>query len=180
MPQKKGADGVRSPEVKVTFDWMLENLSLLYIGCSVLILLDRSYQSRFWTMFEAWLAFRCVTPDGLSTTTHETRGRVHIEMIYDAPASLAHALEEDWGAMYNINEAHARLASPDVSVTNQKDKDVQLEKVIEISRFEPQSSLAASLTLLCFTCVSSSSSTSARSELQSPANRSAEGRPHAR
>ena len=43
MPQQP-----RTPEEDVSFKWMLENLSLLFIGCSVLILLDRSYCSRFW------------------------------------------------------------------------------------------------------------------------------------
>ena len=34
---------------------------MLYLGMSVLILLDRSYSSRFWTNYEAWLSMQ---PEG--------------------------------------------------------------------------------------------------------------------
>ena len=49
MPQ--GND--RSDADKVRFKWMLQNVNLLYLGCSVLCLVDISYLSRFWTQFEA-------------------------------------------------------------------------------------------------------------------------------
>ena len=38
----------RSPAQKVAFKVMLSNINWLYIGCSVLVLLDLSYLSRFW------------------------------------------------------------------------------------------------------------------------------------
>ena len=31
-----------------SFKWMLKNMSMLYVGCAVLILQDLSYLSRFW------------------------------------------------------------------------------------------------------------------------------------
>ena len=44
MPQ-----GARSDAENVSFDWMLSNVNLLYLGLSVLILQDVSTRSRFWT-----------------------------------------------------------------------------------------------------------------------------------
>ena len=38
----------RTPAEKAAFAQQLPNINLLYIGCSVLIMLDRSYFSRFW------------------------------------------------------------------------------------------------------------------------------------
>ena len=53
LPQKqklkKGwAEGKKTDSEKTEFDWMLNNAHLLYLGSSVLILLDLSYLSRFW------------------------------------------------------------------------------------------------------------------------------------
>ena len=45
MPQ-----GERDELGKVEFDVMLPNVNLLYLFFSVLVLLDRSYMSRFWYM----------------------------------------------------------------------------------------------------------------------------------
>ena len=44
MPQ-----GKRTEAEKVAFGRMLNNINLLFLGASVLILLDMSYSSRFWT-----------------------------------------------------------------------------------------------------------------------------------
>ena len=42
---------------------MLPNVNLLYLGATVLILLDESYMRRFWTLFEGWLAFSMPTAE---------------------------------------------------------------------------------------------------------------------
>ena len=57
MPQ-----GEKTAEEKVAFDKMLSNVNMLYLGTTVLILLDLSYVSRFWTQFEAWLGMQMLTP----------------------------------------------------------------------------------------------------------------------
>ena len=44
MPQGRNKTG----EEDVEFQVMLPNINLLYLFCSVLVLLDRSYMSRFW------------------------------------------------------------------------------------------------------------------------------------
>ena len=51
----------RTPEEVAEFQVMLQNVNLLYICLEVLILLDLTYFSRFWTLLEAWLAMRLVT-----------------------------------------------------------------------------------------------------------------------
>ena len=43
MPQ-----GKKSPAERVQFEFMLQNVNLLYLGLKVLILLDQTYVSRFW------------------------------------------------------------------------------------------------------------------------------------
>mmetsp|Transcript_8774 Transcript_8774/g.19508 ORF Transcript_8774/g.19508 Transcript_8774/m.19508 type:complete len:142 (+) Transcript_8774:375-800(+) len=57
--------GERSAPELVRFKGMLGNVNMLYLGYSVLVLLDISYPSRFWTQFEAWLSMQRALPDGL-------------------------------------------------------------------------------------------------------------------
>ena len=40
--------GERTPQEKEIFSLTLENMNFLFLGASVLILLDMSYMSRFW------------------------------------------------------------------------------------------------------------------------------------
>ena len=61
------------------FKEMLPNINLLYLTCSVLILMDRTYMSRFWTQFEAYLSMRAITSDGL-TNALDPKARVTIKM----------------------------------------------------------------------------------------------------
>ena len=46
------AQGERTAADKAEFGQMLANINLLYLGCRVLVLMDRTYMSRFWTSFE--------------------------------------------------------------------------------------------------------------------------------
>ena len=41
-----------------TFRTRAAQVNMLYLGTTVLILLDLSYVSRFWTQFEAWLSMQ--------------------------------------------------------------------------------------------------------------------------
>ena len=60
MPQ-----GERSPAEKTSFNHMLRNVNFLYLGCKVLILLDKRFIGRFWTQFEAYIAMRQASEQGL-------------------------------------------------------------------------------------------------------------------
>jgi hypothetical protein len=71
MPQGENKTLSESAEFKE----MLPNINLLYLTCSVLILMDRSYMNRFWTQFEAYLSMRAITSDGL-TNALDPKARV--------------------------------------------------------------------------------------------------------
>ena len=104
---------------------------MLYLGTTVLILLDRSYTSRFWTQFEAWLSMQQALPEGLRSSVGTQGERFHIKCIQNAVEQAdqhAQTLKNDW-ANKTPDDAHAILSKPDISVTNQKDKDGQLPKI---------------------------------------------------
>ena len=45
---------------------MLAHVNEIYLCTSVLAIIDVSYVSRFWTMFEAWCGFQMFSSEGLS------------------------------------------------------------------------------------------------------------------
>ena len=126
MPQ-----GDRTDSEDQAFRAMLANVNMLYLGASVLILLDISYSSRFWTQFEAWCSMQVPTPAGLKPA-HGTRSkRSHIVCIQNAaeePELHTQLLIRNW-ATKTPDEAHDFLSMPDVTVTNQSDKLGQLDKI---------------------------------------------------
>ena len=104
---------------------------MLYLGTQVLILLDLSYVSRFWTQFEAWLSMQFATPGGLKSAVGTRNTRHHIVAIQNAAAQselFTKALVDNW-AEKTPEQAFEFLSKPDVTVTNQSDKDGQLLKI---------------------------------------------------
>ena len=110
----------------VEFAVMLPNINLLYLFCSVLVLLDLSYMSRFWTQFEAFLSLRKVrlhrhfrhhlrhrsatttaATSTLTTTPQVSAAgldfapaaarRCAISCIHNAPGAFSEALVGMWG-----------------------------------------------------------------------------------
>ena len=73
MPQDH-PKGSRSAEDAAAFKRMLKEVNRLYLGTTVLILLDMSYVSRFWTQFESWLSMQFATPSGPGTRASRSRG----------------------------------------------------------------------------------------------------------
>ena len=130
MPQ--GRDKTEVEDIEFTM--MLPNINLLYLFCRVLILLDGSYMSRFWTQFEAFLSFRKVTASGLGPTPLSER-RDAIICIHNADSEFdPPKLRRMWGKK-TADKAHAVLARPDVTVTNQRDKELQLLKLQKLNDF---------------------------------------------
>ena len=129
MPQGKAKSAIEKQEIRV----MLPNINLLYLGCSVLILLDLSYLSRFWTQFEAYLSLRRATVRGLTDASPEQR-RVTIRCMYNKQPAMERMLIDTW-AHKNLHEAHEYLARPDVIVTNESDKEQQLLKLWQLDEF---------------------------------------------
>ena len=135
MPQ-----GDRSPRDKADFLAMLPNINLLYLGCSVLILMDRTYMSRFWTQFEAWLSMQEATAEGLVSKKEGGGKRVEIECLHGTPASFGLVLREEWlGCTAEL--AHKKLSGVDVTVTNMRDKATQLPKILQLDQAVKQISL---------------------------------------
>jgi len=137
----------RTPAQKETFKRQLANVNLLYLGASVLILMDASYLSRFWTQFEAYLSMKTVQFDPRTNAQaiapaarHEKRWTT--KCIHNASAEFEgkHVEHKWWRADQDM--AMLILERPDTIVTNAKDKKVQLERLeSEFSRitFRPVS-----------------------------------------
>jgi len=123
MPQ-----GDRTPEESEAFGRMLANINLLFLGSSVLILLDMSYSSRFWTQFECWTSFQEVDSDGVLGSASEANRRCAIVCIHNANEYTRLGLIDMWSNK-TPEEAHQILSRDDVSVTNQRDKEQQLPKI---------------------------------------------------
>ena len=104
---------------------------MLYLGTTVLILLDLSYVSRFWTQFEAWLSMQFATPNGLKSAIGTVNARHHVVCIQNAASQAelyTKALVDNWATKTPL-EAYEFLSKPDVTVTNQSDKEGQLPKI---------------------------------------------------
>ena len=122
----------RTEDEQLSFRRMLSHVNLLYLGMKVLILLDVSYISRFWTQFEGWLSMQMVTAQGLKSAVGSNAVRHTIRCIYNAVQGIDDLrLIEMWATKTPL-EAFTVLSRPDVSVTNQSDKDSQLPKIHEI------------------------------------------------
>ena len=89
--------------------------------------------SRFWTQFEAWLACQMITDEGLIGAGPTDR-RCKVTCIRGA-----RDLDEMESTLFKMwryrtpQEAHAVLVSPDVTVTNQRDKNAQLPKILTLA-----------------------------------------------
>ena len=92
MPQGEEKTAVQIAD----FKRMISQVNLLYLGTSVLILLDLSYVSRFWTQFEAWLSMQQATTGKLCRASGSER-RETIVTIYNGTPTAVKLLEEQWG-----------------------------------------------------------------------------------
>ena len=129
MPQ----GGDRSAEEKADFKLMLMNVNLLYLGSSVLVLQELSYLSRFWTQFEAWLSMQLASPEGLAPAPLGSgRRRCEVVTYLNATPVMGRELVQMWSDK-SVEEARKLLSRNDVTVTNQSDKDGQLEKLSTLS-----------------------------------------------
>ncbi len=82
--------------------------------------------SRFWTQFEAWLSLQLASPTGLHGDP--AARRCVVACIHNAPTLFAELIQRMWTAK-DVDAARDTLAQPDVTVTNQSDKTLQLHKL---------------------------------------------------
>jgi len=125
MPQKVDGVDTRTHEDKAEFQLMLAAIADLYLTARVLILLDTSYVSRFWTLTEAWCSMQTVTSEGLRPATEDER-RYTISCIHNATAETTEKGLVDLVSKKTPDEMHGILEKPDVNVTNAKDKVAML------------------------------------------------------
>jgi hypothetical protein len=127
MPQRSSGlspdQDDRTPAEKAEFDLMLKAIADLYLTAKVLILLDTMYRTRFWTTMEGWCAMQKVTPQGVRPA-RAGESRVTVVCIHNATHKDREALLEM--STKTPAEMSKFLASPDVAVTNKKDKVTML------------------------------------------------------
>jgi hypothetical protein len=128
MPQRSKNQDDRTPAEKAEFDLMLKAIADLYLTAKVLILLDTAYRTRFWTTMEGWCAMQQVTSEGVRPA-REGESRVTVSCIHNATEKDREALLEM--STKTPAEMSKFLASPDVFVTNKKDKETMLPIVGE-------------------------------------------------
>ena len=148
---------------KKAFNYMLRNIHNVYLGCSVLILLDDSYFGRFWTQFEAWMSMRTSKSEFSLAWSDEVEGdaaaaAADADTVSAVPSADASAdAESRWTAavLYgktaleietmtqhliskwqyvHSKEAHDKLNKPDCLVTNDHDKHVMLMQLLDIEK----------------------------------------------
>jgi hypothetical protein len=133
MPQKVDGVDTRTPEDKAEFQLMLAAIADLYLTAHVLILLDGSSASRFWPLMEAWCSMQTVTSDGLRPAK-EGECRYTIKCIHTATDKHDGEGLVDKVSTKKPHEMFDHLKHPDIDVTNKKDKDTILPKILEIVR----------------------------------------------
>ena len=159
MPQAPttGIDD-RTPADKHEFGAMLTDVNILYLGCSCLLLVDLSYISRFWTQvptptsglarwllcslmmcsnpcvgqFEAWLSMQATSGGGLKPVGQGFQRCTAVPTLNATERDALRVL--DLWAEKTPQQAHDTLELPDVTVTNQRDKAVQLSKVLSLNQ----------------------------------------------
>jgi hypothetical protein len=117
---------------KAEFQLMLAAIADLYLTARVLILLDGSYASRFWTLTEAWCSMQTVTPEGLRPATEAER-RYTISCIHNATDEHDAKGLVDKVSTKTPEEMYRILKKPDVNVTNAKDKEAMLPVLRKIN-----------------------------------------------
>ena len=121
----------RSKDEDAHFKEMLEYIGWAFLACSVLIIFDADYNSRFWTRYEAFLAMQMCDPkSGLKTAVGHGDARFEVACLGST---------KDYGKQYldmllDFGRASAErtlrtLSQRDIKVTNEKDKTMQLVKL---------------------------------------------------
>ena len=114
----------RTPKELSYFRLAMKNMNVLYVGCTIFVLPDLSYASRFWTQIEFWLSIQECSLNGLRTRSGLTAtggGRAVVHAIHNAGDQTVLQMIAMWKDK-TPQEAVKILSSPDVQVTNGKDK----------------------------------------------------------
>lgn len=124
MPQ----GGDRTASEKFEFDLMLSSIADLYLTTRILLIVDVTYLTRFWTTLEAWCSMQTCAPAGLRPAMDNEK-RYEITFILNAKGVLTNETIENAVWKKSPQEMVTMLGSTDVAVTNAKDKAQQLPKI---------------------------------------------------
>jgi len=124
MPQNVGRK--RNHDEELYFRKTLDNVFLLFLGLSVLVVMDQQYVGRFWTVWEAWLSMRGF--GGVLGLEAVSDKKLRVIFLLTGNATIDHAklFRKQWGRM-TPQDVYAALARDDILVTNESDKDAQLQ-----------------------------------------------------
>jgi hypothetical protein len=102
-------------------------INMLYLGMSVVRLIDAPYMERFWTLFELFLSFQHVAKHGLEESKSRCFHNVLLEPLQDIDEQT-----KLWSTS-TVEACMLNLSSDKVQVTNKSDKDVCLEKLHDLN-----------------------------------------------
>ena len=118
---------------KMRHKWLIQNVSLLFLGCRSLLLMDHEYPTRFWTQYESWLAMQSGSSHGLVAMAVETaHKRCTLQWLEAAGGSaelreaIGNQLTQKLCLGRTLTEIRKALAAPAAPVTNPGDKKLQL------------------------------------------------------
>ena len=106
----------------------LLNCPIIFLGASVLLVMDISYLSRFWTQLEAWLSMQQPTAEGVRTAT-AAEERFTVALVHSATVGAEDEKLKAMWARRTPTDAYQILSAPDVVVTNLSDKTAMLAQV---------------------------------------------------
>merc|ERR1719284_569722 len=145
LPQKlKATDGKvlkkLNPAEEVYFKKALSLINLLYVHGKVLVLLDAEYSTRFWCLYEAFLASHKF--DGTSLVPEQSIEGIWKRVEILSVGSFAEDPElfddqkrlflRQWGNV-NVETFSRRMRKDDVKVTNSSDKIEQMKSLENLS-----------------------------------------------
>jgi len=143
LPQKlKNADNQVLQDLNIAelffFKKSLSLVNLLYLHARVLILLDAQYSSRFWCLYEAFLATHEF--DGTTLVPQKVRGFERLEIMSVGSYAVDAELFPDQKALFlrqwgeiDVTRFVTRMKEDDIHVTNRSDKVDQLQSLENLS-----------------------------------------------
>jgi len=127
--------GKRTEDEETHFRSCLDHISLLYLSLPVVVIFDKQYISRFWCIFEMYLSLRKASEEGIGPASEKViDSRFHFYCIGSAKRDVdGYKLQmiKDWKDL-NASNAADVLKEDDIMVTNRRDKDEQLAKLVSL------------------------------------------------
>jgi hypothetical protein len=141
MPQEhKDEKGLvlkkRTDEEKSYFVSVLKYINCAYLFFAVLVIFDQEYATRFWCLYETFLATHALQ-DGEIICVPREKANDRLHVVYCGTLALSKAsvqtlqldmLWAQWGEV-DLPSASHQLGGSDIRVTNQSDKDQQIKRL---------------------------------------------------